>query len=62
MLVCGMDDPIFPLDGVKASYEIIKGFYKNFGDENKCNMVIGDGGHQFYPDDAWPVVHKLMGD
>ena len=62
VLVCGKDDPIFPLDGVKASYEIIKGFYKNFGDENKCNMVIGDGGHQFYPDDAWPVVHKLMGD
>ena len=60
VLVCGKDDPIFPLAGVKESFDIIKKGYKDAGKEELCHMVIGQGGHQFYPDDAWPVMHKLL--
>lgn len=60
VLVCGKDDPIFPLAGVKESFDIIKKGYKDAGKEDLCHMVIGQGGHQFYPDDAWPVMHKLL--
>ena len=60
VLVCGKEDPIFPLDGVKESFEVIKKAYKKMGKPNLCQLVIGNGGHQFYPDDAWPVAKKLM--
>ena len=60
VVVCGERDPIFPLDGVKRSFEIIQGAYKKNGKVDLCHLVIGDGGHQFYPDDAWPIVKKLI--
>ncbi len=60
IVVCGKEDPIFPLNGVKTSYEIIQKAYRKMGKEDLCHLVIGDGGHQFYPDDVWPIVkHHL---
>lgn len=60
VVVCGDQDPIFPLHGVKASFELIRNAYRKLGRESLCQLVVGKGGHQFYPDDAWPVVHKLL--
>lgn len=60
VVVCGKDDPIFPLHGVKESYEQIQKIYTLVGKDDLCRLVIGDGGHQFYPDDAWPVMHCLL--
>jgi hypothetical protein len=34
--------------------------YKSVGKEDLCQLVKGKGGHQFYPDDAWPVVKRMM--
>lgn len=59
IVVCGEKDPIFPLNGVKESFEIIKKAYRNNGKEGLCHLVIGDGGHQFYPDDVWPLVKTI---
>ena len=59
VVVCGTDDPIFPLSGVEKSFETIKGAYYRLGVPENTVLVKGKGGHQFYPDDAWPVVHKL---
>lgn len=58
--VCGTEDPIFPVAGVEKSFEIIKKAYKIFGKEDICNLVKGNGGHQFYPDDAWPIIHSYL--
>jgi hypothetical protein len=60
VIVCGERDKIFPVDGVKKTFEIAKKAYKKAGKEELCQLVIGDGGHQFYPDDAWPVAKKMM--
>ena len=60
VVVCGDKDPIFPLHGVKKSFDEIKKAYKKLGKNELCQLVIGDGGHQFYPDDAWPVAKRLM--
>ena len=62
VLVCGKEDPIFPLPGVKESFEVIQKAYAACGKEDMCHMVVGGAGHQFYPDDAWPVMHKLLGE
>ena len=31
------------------------------GVEDRCTMVTGNGGHRFFADDAWPVVHQYLG-
>ena len=58
--VSGREDPIFPLFGAKEVFEKGKAAYAVKGMDDKCVMVEGDGGHRFYADDAWPIVHKFM--
>ena len=60
VVVCGVEDKIFPEPGVDKTYEIIQKAYKRVGKEALCHLVKGQGGHQFYPDDAWPVVKQIM--
>lgn len=60
IVVCGKDDKIFPLHGVKKSFDIIKSAYETNGMGDDCHLVIGDAGHQFYPDQAWPIAHSMM--
>ncbi len=60
IVVCGIRDSIFPLDGVHKAYEDIRRFYTAVGKEDIITLVEGDGGHQFYPDDAWPVMHQFL--
>ena len=60
VVVCGKDDSIFPLEGVRESFEVIQRAYRHIGKEDLCRLVIGNGGHQFYPDDAWPVANALQ--
>lgn len=61
VLVCGVEDPIFPLHGVEKMDTLIRHLYRQFGKEMDYELVKGQGGHQFYPDEAWPVVHRLLG-
>ena len=58
--VCGVEDRIFPVHGVGKSFEIIKTAYRAYGKEDACTFVKGNGGHQFYPDEAWPIIHKYL--
>ena len=60
VVVCGKEDPIFPYDGVQESFEQIKKVYDMLGKGEDCRLVTGQGGHQFYPADAWPVVRELL--
>ena len=62
IVVNGINDPIFPDEGVRESYEIIKEMYKAAGAEDRCALVTGNGGHRFYADPSWPVVHKMLAD
>ena len=61
VLVCGKEDKIFPLPGVEKSFALIKGVYEANADVNNCRLVVGNAGHQFYPDEAWPIIHELLG-
>lgn len=60
VVVCGLKDEIFPISGVKRSFEIMKRAYRSVGKESLCRLVIGSEGHQFYPDETWPVIKELM--
>ena len=60
VVVCGKDDDIFPLHGVKETFGIIETLYKASDAPDGCALVVGDGGHRFYADDAWPVMKGLL--
>jgi pimeloyl-ACP methyl ester carboxylesterase len=60
VIVAGKDDDIFPIDAVEYAFKRLKKIYIAAGAGDNCQLVIGDGGHRFYADDAWPAMEKLM--
>lgn len=60
VVVCGRDDPIFPLAGTRRAFARIREIYAAAGAEEKCALVVGEGGHRFYADDAWPVMRAML--
>ena len=60
IVTCGIYDDIFPLKGVEESFAIIESAYRALSREEHCRLVKGNGGHQFYPEDVWPIVHQLL--
>ena len=59
-VVCGEEDDIFPLFGVREVYAEIERLYAAAGAPGHCALVVGHGGHRFYADDAWPVMKALL--
>jgi dienelactone hydrolase len=60
VVVNGKEDPIFPDEGVRESFEIIKKMYEAAGVPDNCALITGDGGHRLYADPAWPVVKEML--
>ena len=60
--VSGIEDPIFPLFGAELVFEKGKQAYESLSKGERCTLVKGNGGHRFYADDAWPIVHKYLFD
>jgi cephalosporin-C deacetylase-like acetyl esterase len=59
IVVAGRNDPIFPIAAVEENFENIRQIYAVAGAERKCRLVIGEAGHQFYPQEAWPVFREI---
>lgn len=60
ILLNGAEDPIFPIEGTRECYGIIRSLYAAAGAPDNCRLVIGAGAHRFYEKDVWPVVHEMM--
>ena len=58
--VSGKDDRIFPIDAATDVFNEGKKAYAINNVEDRCTLVIGQEGHRFYADDAWPIVHKYL--
>lgn len=58
--VNGVEDDIFPLFGAEAVFEKGKKVYEKYGMGDRCVHVKGKGGHRFFADDSWPIVHKFI--
>lgn len=59
--VSGITDHGFLIAGAEEVFGKGKKAYEAIGEESRCTLVKANGGHRFYADDAWPVVHKYMG-
>ena len=60
VVACGDEDPIFPFDGVKESFDTVCRVYEHLGIGGKCELVIGHGGHRFYADPTWQAIKKQL--
>lgn len=60
VIVSGKDDNIFPIDGAKKMFDIVKQLYTTAGVPENCAHVIGNGGHRFYADDGWTKMKELL--
>lgn len=59
--VSGKEDNIFPIFAAEQVFESGKRVYDAFQVGDRCTLIKGNGGHRFYPDDAWPIVRKYLG-
>lgn len=59
IIVCGRDDKIFPLHGVKETFDTVSKIYEKAGAKDNCKLIIGEGGHRFYKDPSWDVFRSF---
>lgn len=60
VVVSGLTDGIFPIDGAKAEFARLKEIYAALGKPENCAHVIGSEGHRFYAKDAWEVFDNMV--
>ena len=61
IVAAGIEDAIFPIDGTKDNFEIIKMLYEASGAKDNCALLIGDGGHLNYADLIWEKYYEMSG-
>jgi len=59
MIVAGKEDYIADIEGVREGYAIAKKAFVEQNVPENIMLIEGDGGHQFYPDLAWPEINKF---
>jgi hypothetical protein len=60
VVVNGMLDTDFPISGAKACVEVGREAYKKVGRDAALVHVIGESGHRFYADAAWPHINAAI--
>ena len=50
----------FPLEPAREEFARVQEVYRSLGAPERCRQVIGEGGHRFFADAAWPVMLELM--
>ena len=58
--VSGVEDAGFWIKGARDAFARGRRIYDECEMKERIALVEGPGGHRFYPDLAWPIVHKLL--
>ena len=60
LVVSGREDAIFPLEAAERGFAVVEEIYEAAGAPQNCRMIVGEGGHRFYAEDAWPVFEEML--
>ena len=60
IIIHGVQDPIFPNEGVQETYETVKKIYASAGVPDMCALASGSGGHRYYKKEAWEAFDKMV--
>ena len=58
--LAGKEDYLARFDGVEKGFKEARRCYTAAGHPDRVHLVAGDGGHQFYPELAWPVIQQTL--
>ena len=58
--ICGVEDPIFPINEVRKAFKETKDIYRKLGAEDVCLLYEGQEGHRYYKDGVWDFVRKHL--
>ena len=61
VLVCAEVDQYYPKEGMLETVAVIRNIYEKIGAGENCAHVLCNDGHRFYADEAWPVMHRMLG-
>ncbi len=59
MIVAGTEDYLADIEGVREGFATAQELYKQYDAVEHVTLLEGDGGHQFYPDLAWPNIDQF---
>ncbi len=59
LIVAGKEDHLAPIESVHNGVETAGIVYEAAGTPDHIQLVVGDGGHQFYPEISWPVIQNI---
>ncbi len=59
LAIAGVEDYIFPINGVKKGYETVKKIYEKAGVANNCKLVETPKGHWWCEDIVWSEIAAL---
>lgn len=60
LVVSGINDPIFPHDGVEKSVDLLSEYYSLADADENYAWVVGSEGHRFYADISWPMFERMI--
>lgn len=60
LAITGLTDEIFPIAGVQSAFARLKAIYRVASADSRCALSIGNGGHRYYKQDAWPFIHAHL--
>ena len=59
MIVAGKEDYLADIEGVREGFTTARSLYEPYNATERVTLIEGDGGHQFYPDLAWPKINEF---
>ena len=58
--ITGKEDQIFPIHGVRASFETAKNIFRQENAEENCKLYETPKGHWWCEDIVWPAINEAM--
>lgn len=60
LIVAGKTDPLARFEGVEEGLRRARQAFAAAGVADRVALLAADGGHQFYPDLAWPEIDRVL--
>jgi dienelactone hydrolase len=58
IIVNGKEDDIFPIKATRKQFKLLQNIYDKAKAKDHSHLVVGNGGHRYYADQAWPLILK----
>lgn len=59
IVVAGDEDYLADIEGVKEGFATAEKWYAEQDASENLRLIVGDGGHRFYPEKTWPVIQEM---